>query len=100
MRNLGEFYIGTPCHLVDVRRCESCTDAEYSIKIKKTGPSQRKGSGLDTGDEGAQMAYDLRFDALFAAFKGLIRTLTTFTSGLAWVAKLQIPIRHLAAGCT
>ncbi len=46
-----------------------------------------------------QINYPLREEeARFAAFSGLIRTFTTLISGLAWVAKLQMPIRHFAAG--
>jgi hypothetical protein len=40
----------------------------------------------------------LRRDARFAALSGLTRILTILTSGLAWVAKLQSPIRHFAGG--
>jgi hypothetical protein len=41
--------------------------------------------------------YFLR-EARLDAFSGLTRTLTSFNSGLAWVAKLHNPNRHLAAG--
>jgi len=38
------------------------------------------------------------FEALLAAFNGLIRTLIISISGFAWVAKLQNPNFHFAAG--
>jgi hypothetical protein len=37
-------------------------------------------------------------EALFDAFSGFIRTVCIMISGLACVAKLQIPLRHFAAG--
>ena len=36
--------------------------------------------------------------ALFEALRGLILTLVVEISGFTWVAKLQIPIFHFAAG--
>jgi hypothetical protein len=37
-------------------------------------------------------------EALFDAFSGFTRIVWTIISGLACVAKLQIPLRHFAAG--